>query len=199
MKIERQRYWGELCKVHNEKNAPLTLSNPSKGNRISANLGPNLNFGSRVEVLINAEIPGVSRNNIAIRISIRENEWKVIEKGGNITEKFDSELRDNPVEKGKYKGGRKIILYKDNVNSENESDWSNQFEWFIENLSLFAELFRSCFQPNLPPFEVPKGNIKDQQELIIDESKEYRLTSSDLLTLRKISQDLQALLARYDN
>ena len=197
MNSKRQQYWIELQKVCNEKGAPLTLTSLSDGNRISANLGPNLNLGFRVEVLINSEIPGVNRNNIAIRISVPKDRWKEIEKWGNITEKFDSRSLIKPVEKGKYGGGQQIILYKDNVYPENDSDWTDQFDWFIEILSLFAELFRSCFKPDLPPFEVSIGN--DQKELTIDESKEYCLTSNDLLTLRKISQDLQALIAKYDN
>ena len=199
MKANRRQYWSELLKICDEKNAPLTLGSPSDGNRVSANLGPNLNLGFRVEVLINAEIPGVNQDNIAIRISVSEDDWKAIEKWGNITEKFNSKPLISPVKTGKYGGGRQIILYKDNVFPENESDWADQFGWFVKSLSLFAELFRSCFKPELPSFEVPEGKSKDRREITIDEANEYSLTSDDLLMLRKISQDLQSLLAKYDN
>lgn len=205
MKSKRKQYWSELHKVCSESSAPLTLGSPSDGNRISANLGPNLNLGFRVEVLINAEILGVDKNNTAIRISVPKDSWKEIEKWGNITEKFDDESLIKPIKTGNREGGQQIILYKDRVDPRNESDWADQFEWFVENLSLFAELFRSCFNPDLPPFDVPKRKgvskreSKDQKKLTIDEGKEYPLTSSDLLTLRKISHDLQALLAKYDD
>lgn len=200
MKNQRQQYWSQLQIVCKEKNAPLTLNAPpnSNSNRIGANLGPHLNLGFRVEVLMKAEIPGVNQDNIAVRISVPADSWKAIEKWGNITEEFDSKSLIKLVEKGKYKGGRQIILYKDNVDPEDESTRADQFEWFVENLSLFAELFRSCFRPGLPEFRVPKGKSKDQQVLPIDDAKEYRLTPNDLLTLQKILQDLQTLLAKYD-
>lgn len=157
MKGKRQQYWNELLKICNEREAPVDLS-VSNERRINANLGPNLNLGVRMEVLVNGKILGAKKNNIAIRVSVPENKWKDIEKKGDITEKFESKSLIKLVQKGKYKGGRQIILYKDNVDHENESVWIDQFEWFVDNLWILAELFRSYFRPDIPRFQVSKGS-----------------------------------------
>ena len=207
MTVEHQQYWTKFQKFCEEKKAPLTLHSPSGWNNIGANLGPNLGLGFRVDVVRNAGRVGVDQDNIAIRISVPKSRWKYLkdrEEWRDIADEFDSSLQINPVKEGKYKEGQQIILYKDNVCPGDGSDWENQFEWFVENLSRFAELFRSCFHPRLPQFHIPevkKGSIeKDekQQKMDLGEAKETRLSSEDLLTLRNISQDLQTLLAKYN-
>ena len=211
MKVEHREYWTKFRKVCEEKKAPLTLHSPSGGNNIGANLGPNLGLRFRVEVVRNAtRIGGVDRDNIAIRISVPKSRWKDLKdlkdlkEWRDIADEFDSRLLIKPVKEGKYKEGQQITLYKDNVCRGDGSDWENQFEWFVKHLSRFAELFRSRFCPSVPPFHIPevkKGSIeKDekQQKMDLGEAKETRLSSEDLLTLRKISQDLQTLLAKYN-
>lgn len=148
----RQRYWEAFKKSCFEVNAPLTLHSPRDANEIGVNLGPSLNLGFRIEAVTNVRIQGITSSNIAIRISVSTDAWDTIERQGNIKKEFRSSCLTIPITTGRYAGGQRIILHK-KANRESEREWKQQFEWFIENFWKYAEIFRSYFRPDFPPFK----------------------------------------------
>ena len=121
--------------------------------------GPNFLPNSRGDLVVNSKsIPRIDRNNIAIRISLPKERWDSIEgQWENIKLTFNDLLIHEPIESGKFPGGRKITLVKGDIDTENESDWPNHFDWFISNLLRFAEVFR-------PDSVSPDARSKDSVE-----------------------------------
>ena len=119
---------------------------------VGVNLGPNLNLGFKIEAVADARIQGIDSNNIAIRISMPKAGWDTITENGNLKKEFRGSCLTIPIRTGKYAGGQQIILHK-KANPEREREWKKQFEWFVENLWKSAEIFRSYFRPDFPPFK----------------------------------------------
>ena len=137
-----------------------------------------------------------------------KDKWEYIENTEDIRERFnnkDGTYRIIGIDTGEYAGGQQIIFYKTGVNTEDRENWDEYFAWYVENLTLFAEIFRSHFVPDLPLFvvpeaeEVPDEKVEAQRDTDFDGKTEHRISSEDLLTLQKIVQDLQLLLAKYEN
>ena len=115
-------------------------------------LDPILISDLKIEAVANARVQGINSSNIAIRISMPKAGWKTITKNGDLKKEFRSSCLTIPIETGKYSSGQQIILHK-NANPEKEKEWKKQFEWFVENFWKSAEIFRSYFRPDFPPFK----------------------------------------------
>ncbi len=157
----RKQYWQKFTKACEDHKAPLKPHAPSGAlNSLDVNFGPNLNLNLRVSAVLGAtQIPGYANpKNITIRISVTCELWETLEKAWNeIKSKFDNnELKHRLLdEKGNFPGGQQIFLYKEDTNPTDESDWQQQFNWFILNFWKFAEIFREYFCPSFEPFDRP--------------------------------------------
>lgn len=204
MKTQYQQYWTEFKGVCDRGKPPLKLDAPQALNKIGVNLGPNLGLKIRVEAVVNPRLTGVTGGCIAVRVSVSQEVWKTID--GDITETFDceSQLQSVENEKSPYNGGKQVIFYKTDVDVSEQGAWADQFEWFITNLSLLAEAFRSRFRPEIVEFVMPdgkraiKGGGGQQTFDLGDDSEPIDMSREDLRGLRELVEKIQELLAKYD-
>ena len=204
----RKRYWEQLTSTCSERETLVTLNKTTEANALGFNLGPNFLPNSRGDLVINSrQIPRIDRNNIAIRISLPKERWDSIKgQWGNIKSNFSDLLIDEPIESGKFPGGRKITLVKDNMETANESDWPNHFDWFISNLSRFAEVFRpDSVSPNVTSNEHQSDvdseveDLKKTVDSLLKVVKEERERLNEEITSRNARKSqLDMLILKYD-
>ncbi len=195
----RKRYWEQLTNMCRKRETPVTLNKTTEANALGFNLGPNFLPNSRGDLVVNSkQIPRIDRNNVAIRISLSKERWNSIKgQWENIKSNFSDLLIDEPIESGNFPGGRKITLAKGDMDTRNESDWPNHFDWFILNLSRFAEVFR----PDSVSPDAPSKDSVEHQSDVNSEIEDLKKTVDNLLKVVKeererLNEDITSRNAR---
>lgn len=211
----RERYWQKFVKTCEENNAPLRAHKPSGASALDVNLGPNLGLDLRTTAVFGAtKIPRYADpSNITIRISVSAELWDSLKiEWDNIKSKFDgSGLEHKQLDSnGKFPSGQQIFLYRKDTDPVDESDWQQQFKWFILNFWRFAEIFRERFCSSLEPFDQPFefGKLGDEtdstyfekstKELIKVIKKEIEFLDKQISHLSRRRSELQDTLSNYE-